>query len=116
MTTFVEKRRQKRISVGLPIRVQGSTSSGGQFNEVTKSLDVSSEGACFLLKAPVQVGSLLTLSLPMPRQMQRNFAPSKSIYETSGLILRVETTDMPSSCRIAVRFRQARQKQFHAEV
>jgi hypothetical protein len=116
MTTFVERRRQKRILVGLPIRVKGSTLAGGQFDEVTKSLDVSSEGASFLLKTPVRVGSMLVLSLPMPRQMQRSSAPNRPVYETSGLILRIEKTDMPSSCRIAVRFRLTHQKQYHAEV
>lgn len=114
MTTFVEQRRQKRVLVGLPVRVKGLDLGGIWFDEVTKSLDVSPDGACFLLKTAVRKGSTLDLSLPLPRQMQRSVAP-KPVYETLGLVLRIENSDVPPSCRIAVRFRPIQQKQYHSE-
>ncbi len=114
MSTFVEQRRQKRIMVGLPVRVKGLDLGGNRFDEVTKAIDVSPDGACFLLKTPIRKGSMLDLSLPMPRQMQRSVAP-KPVYETVGLVLRIENSDLPPSCRIAVRFRPVQQKQYHSE-
>ncbi|HVN78975.1 MAG TPA: PilZ domain-containing protein [Terriglobia bacterium] len=114
MTTFVDQRRQKRVTVGLPVRVKGFDLGGNRFDEVTKSVDVSPDGACILLKTPIRKGSMLDLSLPMPRQMQRAVAP-KPVYETVGLVLRIESSELPPSCRVAVRFRPVQQKQYHSE-
>jgi hypothetical protein len=114
MTAFSEHRRQKRISVGLPVRVKGLDLKGNRFDEVTKLIDVTSDGASFFLKAPVRKGSLLDLSLPLPRQMQHGVA-SKPVYETIGLVLRIENSDAPPSYKIAVRFRPVAGKQYRAE-
>ena len=111
---FAENRRQKRITVGLPVRVKGLDLKGNRFDEVTKLINVSSDGASFILKAPIRKGSLLDLSLPLPRQMQHGVA-SKPVYETTGLVLRIESSDAPSSYKVAVRFRPVAGKQYRAE-
>jgi len=110
MTTFVDQRRQKRVTVGLPVRVKGLDLGGNKFDEVTKSVDVSPDGACILLKTPIRKGTVLDLSLPMPRTV----AP-KPVYETVGLVLRIESSELPRSSRVAVRFRPVQQKQYHSE-
>ena len=114
MTTFVDQRRQKRVVVGLPVRVKGLDLGGNRFDEVTKSLDVSPDGVCFLLKTPVRKGTIVDLSLPLPRQMQRSVAP-KPVYETVGLVLRIEGSNVSPNSRIAVRFRPIQQKQYRSE-
>ena len=111
---FEDKRRQKRIRVGLPIRVKWCDNNGNRFEELTKSIDVSSDGALFPLKVPLTAGTLLELSLPLPRNLQKGVAP-KPVYETTGLVVRVEKTGDPRSFRIAVRFRAVNVKQYRTE-
>lgn len=111
---FDDKRRQKRVSVNIPIRVKWSDNKGNRFEEVTKSVNVSSDGALFPLKYPIRAGMLLDLSLPLPRNLQRSTAP-KPVYETTGLVVRVENTEDPQSFLIAVRFRAINVKQYRAE-
>ena len=111
---FEDKRRQKRIRVGLPIRVKWSDNKGNRFEEVTRSIDVSSDGALFALKVPLTTGMLLELSLPLPRNLQKSAYP-KPVYETTGLVVRVEKTGDPQNFHIAVRFRAIHVKQYRAE-
>ena len=111
---FEDKRRQKRVRVSLPIRVKWSDSKGNRFEEVTRSIDVSSDGALFRLKVPLPAGTLLELSLPLPRNLQKTAYP-KPVYETTGLVVRVEQTGDPQIFRIAVRFRAVKVKQYRAE-
>lgn len=111
---FEDKRRQKRVQVSLPIRVKWSDNKGNRFEEVTRSIDVSSDGALFPLKVRLTTGTLLELSLPLPRNIQKTAYP-KPVYETTGLVVRVEQTEDPNIYRIAVRFRAVNVKQYRAE-
>lgn len=98
----------------MPVRVKGLDASGKRFDEITKLLDVSSDGVCFLLKTPIRKGTLMDLSFPMPRQMQRSVAP-KPVYETIGKVIRIEDSDQPPRCRVAVRFQAVQTKKYHSE-
>ncbi|MFN8006138.1 MAG: PilZ domain-containing protein [Terriglobia bacterium] len=111
---FEDKRRQKRVQVSLPIKVRWSDSNGHRFEEVTKSINVSSDGALFPLKIPLTKGTLLELSLPLPRNLQKTAYP-KPVYETTGLVVRVEQTKERDGYHIAVRFRAVNVKQYRAE-
>jgi hypothetical protein len=111
---FDDRRRKKRVDVGIPIRVKGVDSEGIRFEELTKSINVSSDGAYFVLKYRLKMGSLLELSLPLPRHLQKSVAP-KAVYQTIGVVIRVENTEGPQAYRIAVRFRAANIKQYHSE-
>ena len=111
---FEDKRRQKRVRVSLPIRVKWSDNKGNRFEEVTRSIDVSADGALFPLKVRLTAGTLLELSLPLPRNFQKSAYP-KPVYETTGLVVRVEQTGDPNSYHIAVRFRAVNVKQYRAE-
>jgi PilZ domain len=111
---FDDRRRKKRVDVGIPIRVKGLDSEGTRFEELTKSINVSSDGAYFVLKYHIKIGSLLELSLPLPRQLQKSVAP-KAVYQTIGVVTRVESTERPQAYKIAVRFRAADIKQYHSE-
>ncbi len=111
---FEERRRQKRVDVSLPIRVKWSDLAGTRLEEVTKSMNVSGEGAIFLLKHPLKMGAILELSLPLPRHMQRGGSP-KSVYEVMGLVTRVEPSHEAQTFRIAVRFRSAVMRHYRSE-
>lgn len=111
---FEDRRRQKRVDVNIPIRVKWADANGKRFEEVTKSINVSSDGAIFLLKHPLKMGTLLELSLPLPRHLQKSVSP-KAVYEAMGLVTRVENTSEPQNFKIAVRFRAANTKQYRSE-
>ena len=111
---FDDRRRKKRVDVGIPIRVKGVDSEGTRFEELTKSINVSSDGAYFVLNYRIKMGSLLELSLPLPRHLQKSVAP-KAVYQTIGVVTRVESTEGPQAYKIAVRFRAADIKQYHSE-
>jgi hypothetical protein len=111
---FDDRRRKKRVDVSIPIRVKGLDSEGIRFEELTKSINVSSDGAYFVLKYRLKMGSLLELSLPLPRHLQKSVSP-KAVYQTIGVVIRVENTKEPQAYRIAVRFRAANIKQYHSE-
>jgi hypothetical protein len=111
---FEERRRQKRVDVNIPIRVKGADVWGNRFEEVTKSINVSSDGACFLLKHEIKSGSTLELSLPLPRQLQKSVRP-KTVYETIGFVTRMEVTETPETFRVAVKFRASNIKHYRSE-
>ena len=111
---FDDRRRQKRVAVNIPIRVKGADIWGNQFEEVTKSINVTSDGACFPLKHNIKPGSMLQLSLPLPRQLQKSVRP-RTVYETIGFVIRVEVTAKPETFRVAVKFRAANIKHYRSE-
>ncbi|MFQ5929284.1 MAG: hypothetical protein ACE5MK_06270 [Acidobacteriota bacterium] len=55
--------------MGLPIRVKGVDVEGAPVAQVTRSINVSPDGALFELEAEVERGMLLELSRPLPKQM-----------------------------------------------
>ena len=111
---FDERRRQKRVDVNIPIRVKWADGQGNRYEEVTRSLNVSADGAIFVLKQQLKMGTVLELSLPLPKQMQKGVSP-KTVYEAMGLVTRVEYTPDRLGFKIAVRFRASSTKQYRAE-
>ena len=81
---------------------------------MTRSVNVSADGAIFILKQQLKMGTVLELSLPLPKQMQKGVSP-KTVYEAMGLVTRVEHTPDRLAFKIAVRFRAASSKQYRAE-
>ena len=108
-----DKRRLSRIRIALPIRVRGSNSEGTLFEEMTRSIDLSGDGASFFLKQDLKKGMRLKLSLPLPRSMQKT-AASKPVYETEATVVRIEGKD-PGIRKVAVRFRSAAAKAYYQE-
>ncbi len=111
---FEERRRQKRVEVNIPIRVKWADKEGNRYEEVTKSINLSADGAVFLLKQPLKMGTLLELSLPLPKNMQKGVSP-KPIYEAVGLVTRIERAREVDTFRVAVRFRAANTRHYRAE-
>ena len=110
---FDERRRQKRVDVNIPIRVKWTDAQGNRVEEVTRSINVSADGAIFLLKQQLKMGTVLEVSLPLPKQMQKGVSP-KAVYEAMGLVTRVEHAPN-QSFKIAVRFRAANTRQYRTE-
>ena len=64
------RRLRERISLSLPVRVQCRESVTKEWTEVTRLVDVTPFGARLRLKRPIEIGRLLLLIVPMPRQLR----------------------------------------------
>jgi len=113
--SFQEKRRLRRVRVGLPVRVSGINSKGVQFEELSQSVDLNADGALILLRQQLQKGTWLKLSLDLPQSMGKT-APSKPVYQTEAVVLRIETNGTLGNHRVAVRFQSASTKANPQEV
>ena len=90
MTTTVseqESRRIQRYPLALPARVEVKIDDKFSWNEITRLEDISAFGAGFQLKRPVKRGRLLTISVPMPRQL-RCYDYLEPQYRVWGLVRR----------------------------
>jgi hypothetical protein len=77
-----ERRRQQRMSLTLPVRVQGQYPDGVTWEDMSSTSDASVGGASVKLTRTVLRGQALFLSLPLPRRY-RAFdltAPTYRVY------------------------------------
>lgn len=90
MSTVVSDKDQRRIqryALALPTRVEVRVDSKFTWNEVTRLEDVSAFGAGFELTRPLKRGRLVSISLPMPRQL-RCYDYLEPQYRIWGLVRR----------------------------
>jgi hypothetical protein len=80
-----ERRRQPRMSLALPVRVQGQYPDGVAWEEMTATLDASAGGVSLRLGRAVLLGQALHLSLPLPRRF-RAFDPSSPAYRVYAVV------------------------------
>lgn len=100
--------RNTRIPLTLPIRVLYQESNEHQWTEQSRLIDVNRFGACFTLKRPVEVGRLMQLTVPLPRQL-RSFDHAEFRYVVWSLVrdvaaLRVADRQETSLYRVEVLF------------
>jgi hypothetical protein len=80
-----ERRRQRRVPLKLPVRVQGRDANGAGWEEMSTCEDASVGGAALLVSHPVRPGQVLHLSVPLPRRF-RQYDVNDSSYRTYGLV------------------------------
>lgn len=80
-----ERRKNPRLGLAIPVRVQGFLASAESWEELTSTSDVSSGGACFPLTHDVELGQVLLLSLALPRRL-RQFDLADASYRVYSLI------------------------------
>lgn len=83
--TTQNNRRQNRVSLPLPVRVEHKASKDTSFNEITRLIDVSAFGAGFNLQQPIKRGRLVFMTMPLARQL-RNYDYSESQYRIWALV------------------------------
>lgn len=84
-----ERRHSRRSPLDVPLHVEGHDADHERWTEMTRSCDVSEGGLAFTLAHRVDLGSLLHLSLPLPRRFRR-YEPTASSYKTYALVRDVE--------------------------
>jgi hypothetical protein len=96
-----DKRRESRISMTLPVRVQGFEAGGATWEEMTKCQDASAGGAGLTLQRSVKVGQVLLLMLPLPKSF-RAYDLTTPSYRTYALVQTAKPEG--AGCRIGVAF------------
>lgn len=101
-----DTRRIPRIPLSLPTRVETFINPEVSWDEITRLQDVSAYGAGFSLKRPIKRGRLVSLTIPMPRQL-RCYDFSESQYKVWGIVRRcllVESSKHSESYALGVGF------------
>lgn len=76
---------RERLRLSLPVRVQFREDAATEWMEMTRLNDLTPFGASFSLSRPADVGRLLHLTLPMPRQL-RCFDHVEDQYRVYALV------------------------------
>jgi hypothetical protein len=79
------RRVRERLKLSLPVRVQFREDDAKEWTEMTRLNDLTPFGASFSLTRPVDVGRLLHLTMPMPRQL-RCFDHVEDQYRVYALV------------------------------
>ncbi|HJR08798.1 MAG TPA: hypothetical protein VJ842_16175 [Pyrinomonadaceae bacterium] len=79
------RRVRERLKLSLPVRVQFREDDANEWTEMTRLNDLTPFGASFSLTRPVDVGRLLLLTMPMPRQL-RCFDHVEDQYRVYALV------------------------------
>jgi hypothetical protein len=87
---------RERMSLHLPVRVQGRDSIDHEWTEMSRLVDVTPFGARLRLKRPTEIGRLMLLVLAMPRQL-RCFDHVEDQYRVWSLVRNVKLLDPKSA-------------------
>jgi hypothetical protein len=98
----LERRRQERVSLKVPVRVQACEPGGKPWEAVARSVDVSPGGLSLHLDRPTRVGQVLHLSLALPPKLRRYDLTDPS-YRVYGLVRHL-ARDADGGCRIGALF------------
>lgn len=87
-----EQRIKMRVSLEIPLRVEGRVDAATSWTEITRAKDVSAFGVGFNLSRPVKRGRILLLSLPMPRQLRSYdyMEPQYRVYSVVRRCVQIE--------------------------
>jgi hypothetical protein len=80
-----ERRKNPRLGLAIPCRVQGFLGEGAVWDEMTTTIDVSSGGACFPLTHVAELGQVLLLTLALPKRL-RQFDLADASYRVYTLV------------------------------
>jgi hypothetical protein len=80
-----ERRKNLRLDLAIPVRVQGYLADGSTWEEFSTTEDVSAGGVSFPLAHGVDLGQILFLSLALPRRL-RQFDLTDATYRVYTLV------------------------------
>jgi PilZ domain-containing protein len=80
-----ERRSEPRMALVLPVRIQGHAEDGTPWTEMSSTDDASFGGASMVIEHVVELGHVLSLSLPLPRRFRR-YDLTEPGYHVYGLV------------------------------
>jgi len=91
-----KSRATSRIKIQMPVFLRASASSGQEFIELTKTLNISSRGACITSTHMLNVNQTVQLTIPAPSASSSSLVPS----ETPPILAKVRRQDALGDIRI----------------
>jgi len=83
-----ERRKQRRMTMKFPVRIQGRASDGTTWEEMSACEDASTGGVGLTLTRPVVLGQVLHLSMPLPQRF-RQYDLTETSYRVYTLVRNV---------------------------
>jgi hypothetical protein len=93
---IAEARRTPRIRLQVPVFVRSTDTSGTDFIELTKTLNISATGACITSGHVLRHGQILYLTIPAPSPTSPSMVPS----ETPPIVAKVLRQDSAGEVRL----------------
>src|SRR5258707_881575 len=108
-----KQRSERRISVRLPLNVRGVDARGVTFEEETSSENLCRNGAAFVTRFDVAIGSDLEIRIPFSRYASRRMEKD---FATYGRVVHVADSQQPVERYVCVQFTGPRfQRVFRSE-
>jgi hypothetical protein len=95
--------REKRVPLHLSVEVKGQDTSGANFEEANRTLNISGGGICFESGRNLVVGSRLALQIQLPPALRKHFG-NHPVYRARAVVCRVERFEGEAASRIGARF------------
>lgn len=95
------RRQEARMSLALPVRVQGFKADGSAWEEMSTLENVSASGAAFHVRHLVTKGHVFAVSMPLPKRFRR-YDLSEPSYKTYALVRHVVSD--PTGYKVGVMF------------
>jgi hypothetical protein len=93
----IQRRISPRIRLQVPVFVRGTDVSGVEFIELTKTMNISSTGACIASTHMLRPDQIVQLTIPAPSPVSSSLVPS----ETPPIAARVlRRQDLPGDVRL----------------
>jgi len=73
-----ERRRSPRLHLQIPMFVRGVDSSGVEFLDLIKTLDISATGAFLASSRPLKTGYIAHLAIPAPPPVRQGMLPPET--------------------------------------
>ena len=109
-TTVSRQRSERRIAVRLPLKISGRDSRGFAFEEDTSSENLCRNGAAFVTRFDVAIGSDLEIRIPLSQFGSRRAASSAlsrgsdSDFSTHGRVVHVCESESGREKLVGVQF------------
>ena len=95
-----KKRKERRISVRLPMQIRGKDIEGASFEESTQSENLCRSGAAFFLRRNLDRGASLEIRIPLPAPA----GTSEAEFSTVGRVVHIAETSQAAGKVVGVEF------------
>ena len=89
-------RRSPRIRLQVPVFVRGTDASGAEFIELTKTLNISANGACIMSAHILRPDQTVHLTIPAPTPTSSSLIPN----ETPPIVAKVLRQELVGEMRL----------------
>ncbi len=98
--TTEKRRKERRISVRLPMQIRGKDIEGAVFEESTQSENLCRGGAAFVLRRRLDRGASLEIRIPLPAPA----GTSEAEFSTIGRVVHIAESNEDAGKMVGVEF------------